>query len=90
MTDASTTESAAGIAPVSEEEFDTRVMRLLAMMDENPELERRVLAEIYVQLSEIVTGFREFQEDFARLGPGGFLKMLRGGGGKKNKHDEEG
>lgn len=62
------------------DEFTARVERIVAMMQEDPAIAQRILAELYVQVSEAATMMRAMQDDFGKLGPGGILKMLRGKG----------
>ena len=63
-----------------EDEFQARVNRLLEMVDEDPRVRDRMLAEVYVTVAEFQAQFRAMQEDVQRMGPRAVLKSMFGGG----------
>lgn len=65
-------------ALTSPDEFTARVDRIMALIASGAVTTDRLIVETYVQMSEASTFFREMQSDFAKMGPGGILKMLRG------------
>lgn len=62
------------------DEFQVRVSRLCEMMQGDPEVRDRMLAEVYVTISEFSESFRMFQTQMAAMGPKAFLSMLTGRG----------
>ena len=62
------------------DEFESRVSRLCEMMQEDPAVRDRMLAEVYVTISEFSESFRAFQSQMTAMGPKAFLSMLTGRG----------
>lgn len=60
--------------------FEARVSRLVEMIGEDPAVRDRMLAEVYVTISEFSESFRMFQTQMTALGPKAFLSMLTGRG----------
>lgn len=73
-----TTGTPSSPALTSPDEFTARVDRIMALIASGAVTTDRLIVETYVQMSEASTFFREMQSDFAKMGPGGILKMLRG------------
>lgn len=62
------------------DEFEARVSRLCEMIAEDPAVRDRMIAEMYVTISEFSESFRMFQTQMTALGPKAFLSMLTGRG----------
>lgn len=66
-------------ATEDENEFETRVSRLLEMIETDPKIRDRVLVELYVTVAEFKAEFDAMADQFQDLGPKAIFKMMRGG-----------
>lgn len=67
--------------PQDKEEFDQRVERLMAMMEDDPKVRDRLLAETYVNIASAEMGIRQMAEAVQKQGIAGLMKgaFSRGG-----------
>jgi hypothetical protein len=74
-------EEEASIYPQSEEEFNRRVEKLCEMMEADPKVRDRLIAETYVNFASAEMGIRGMFEMFQSQGMAGLMKgaFRRGG-----------
>jgi hypothetical protein len=68
-------ENSSPAGPMDEESFNSRVEKLLEMMDADPKVRDRLLAEMYVNMASAEQGIRGMFEAFQTQG---FAGMMRG------------
>lgn len=74
--DAEPGEASSEVSP--ENDFDSRVARLMQMIEDDPRNRDRMIAELYVTVSEFGDEFRNMMEQMNNLGPAGFMKAILG------------
>ncbi len=62
----------------NENEFETRVSRILSMIEDDPKVRDRVLVELYVTVAEFKAQLDLMQAEFENLGPKAIFQMMRG------------
>lgn len=74
-------EDAEDISPQDREEFDRRVDKLCQMMEDDPTVMPRLIAETYVNIASAEMGIRQIAETIQKQGLAGMMKgaFKRGG-----------
>jgi hypothetical protein len=66
--------SSADSPPEDREEFNTRVERLCQLMQDDPKVRDRIIAEIYVNIASAEMGIRGMYEAFQTQGMAGLMR----------------
>lgn len=69
-----TEEFVSSSSPANNEEFETRVTKLMEMMEGDSKVRDRILAEIYVNIASAEQGIRGVFEMVQTQGVGGFMR----------------
>lgn len=77
----SSPESPPEVAPLDVEEFNRRVETLMGLMEDDPKVRDRLIAETYVNFASAEMGIRGMFEMFQKQGMAGLMKgaFRRGG-----------
>jgi hypothetical protein len=66
--------SSPNASPMSDEDFNRRVGKLMEMMEEDPKVRDRLLAEIYVNFASAEQGIRGMAETLQTQGLAGMMR----------------